>query len=274
METSKTLEDFARDLPRPAAACTIVKITGSAPQVVGARMWVTKERFRGTIGGGEFERRVLEYARGLIKQESPKAHLKEYVLCKEMGQCCGGRVEVFFEPVLRRRTVHLFGGGHIGRATASVLADMPFDVKLIDGRPEWSKRDGLPAEVDVVSADPLEYAKRHRWSAEEAVCVFTHSHDLDFLLARHFLHQPVGYVGVIGSRHKAEIFQARLKQSANGTSPDGWEALWDERMHCPIGRSFGSKNPKAIAVSIASELLEEWAFKPPGVRRLHIGSRS
>ncbi len=92
------------------------------------------------------------------------------------------------------------------------------------------------------------------------------------MLVRYFLHRPVGYLGLIGSAHKAQVFLTRLAQSANGTSPDGWEALWDDRMHCPIGRSFGSKNPKVIAVSIAVELAEEWAFRPAGWR-IREGSR-
>ena len=257
METSKTLGDFAGDLPRPAVMCTIVKVTGSAPQAVGVRMWVAGNQIGGTLGGGEFERQVLEYARGLIDGKKNEAHLKEYVLCKEMGQCCGGRVEVFFEPVPRRRAVYLFGGGHVGRATAEVLSKTPFDVYLVDARSEWGDQKGLPADVTAHRADPLIFARGRDWSEEDAVCIFTHSHELDYELTKFFLPRGVGYLGLIGSEHKAAVFQTRLKSEPE----DAWQDYWDEKMHCPIGISLGSKNPKVIAVAVAAELMRDWGVK-------------
>lgn len=243
----KKIADFLPDLPRPAVMCTLVKVTGSAPQEPGARIWVSGDRFTGTLGGGEFERQVLAEARKRLADAKP--FLKEYVLCKEMGQCCGGRAEVFFEPVPRRRQAHLFGAGHVGRAAAHVLSQMPFDAILIDSRAEWAARGTLPEEVALRHADPMAYAQSRRWSSDDAVCIFTHSHDLDFKLSSYFLKQPIGYLGLIGSEHKAQVFRTRLKNTA----------LWDEKMHCPIGAAIASKNPKVIAVSIAAELLKEWA---------------
>lgn len=217
-------------------------------------MWVTREDFTGTIGGGELEHRILKYARELLDLNEALPHLKEYTLCKDMNQCCGGRVEMFFEIVPRQKTVHLFGGGHVGRATAETLSQMPFEVVLIDSRPEWSTSNGLPKDIRALQADPLDYVQKQAWSAQDAVCIFTHSHDLDFALAKFFLSQPVGYLGLIGSDHKARVFQARLAQEGR------LQELWEEKMRCPIGIPLDSKVPKVIGVSIAAELLKEWAL--------------
>jgi len=260
MPSSKTLGDWNENLPAPAVAATIVKITGSAPQQVGIKMWVTETEFFGTVGGGEFEFQVLAHARALLTQPEAASHLKEYVLCRQMGQCCGGRVEVFFEPVLRKKTLHVFGAGHVGRALSQVISEMPLAVRLIDPRPEWANSEGLPKDVEVRLADPIQYAQSLSSSVHDAVCIMTHSHDLDFLLVRQFLAAPLGYLGLIGSQHKAEVFQARLQ-----SIPDEGarlQELWEERMHCPIGIDLKSKNPKIIAVSIAAELLKEWGLKP------------
>lgn len=265
METSKTIGDFSPDLPRPAVVCTIVKVTGSAPQGVGVRMWVAGNRVNGTLGGGEFERRVLEYARGLMDGEPQTAHIKEYVLCKEMGQCCGGRVEVFFEPVPRRRTITLFGGGHVGRALASVLSQMSFELHLVDPRPQWSTRKGLPDDVTAHCDDPVQYAETKAWSDQDAVCIFTHSHDLDYSLVRFFLPKSVGYLGLIGSDHKATVFQARLAKEPS-LGDGSWQDHWDEKMHCPIGLALGGKNPKVIAVAVAAELMQTWGAGVPRER--------
>ena len=256
MEASKTIADFADGLPRPAVLCTIVQITGSAPREAGTKMWVTMGRSFGTVGGGAFEFQVLQHCRRLLQSSPAAPHLKEYALCKEMGQCCGGRVQVFFEMVSQKKAAHLFGGGHVGRAVSQVLSQMPFQVILIDPRPEWSSAEGLPPDLQVRCIEPMVYAQSRAWTKEDAVCIFTHSHDLDFLLVKHFLSQPMGYLGLIGSEHKAKVFQARLRSES-----EELQAFWEEKMHCPIGTPLASKNPKVIAVSIATELLKEWGLK-------------
>ncbi|MFH2201547.1 MAG: xanthine dehydrogenase accessory protein XdhC [Elusimicrobiota bacterium] len=261
MESAQTLGDFSADLPRPAVMCTIVKVTGSAPQPPGVRMWVAGNRVSGTLGGGEFERQVLEYARGLLQKSDAEPHVKEYVLCKEMGQCCGGRVEIFFEPVSRRKAIHIFGGGHVGRALAHVLSKTPFDLHVVDSRPEWAAREGLPEGVLPHCVDALQYARGRQWSEEDAVCLLTHSHDLDFALVKQFLPLPTGYLGMIGSDHKATVFQTRLAQEKKDPETPRWIELWDEKMHCPIGLEISGKDPKIIAISIAAEVLQKWGGK-------------
>ncbi len=255
-QDARTIADFCADLPRPGVMATVVKVSGSAPQAVGARMWVTPAAFIGTVGGGELERRVLEAARGLLRSGGG-ARIEELVLCRALGQCCGGRVEIFLEPVGRRRAVHLFGGGHVGRAAAEVLAGMPFDVHVIDPRPDWSSPEGLPRAVRAHQADPLAYAAGRAWGEDDAACVFTHSHELDFSLILRLLREPVGFLGLIGSEHKAKVFSGRLAGLPDG---ERLRELWEERVRCPIGIPLPSKNPKVIAVSIAAQLLREWGL--------------
>lgn len=247
--------DFDAGLPRPSVLCTLVKVTGSAPQAPGARLVVTADAFLGTLGGGELERLVIAAAREMLADPAAAPVLKEVVLCKETGQCCGGRVEVFLQPLRRRRTLHLFGGGHVGRAAAEVLAGTPLELVVVDPRPDWLA--GLPQGVRAVAEDPLAYAKGRPWGKDDGAVVWTFSHDLDLALVKVLLPQPLGYLGLIGSEHKSKVFLARLKEAGGAD----WEALWDERMHCPVGLPLRSKNPKVIAVAAAAELLQEWGLK-------------
>ena len=251
--------ELVPDLPRPAVLCTIVKITGSHPQRAGAKMAVTAETFHGTLGGGRFEFEVLARARELLKEPGAGTELKEYVLCRQMGQCCGGRASVFFDVLPPPRTAHLFGAGHVGRALAQVLSGTPVKVVLVDPRPEWAERGGLPADASVAAADPRTYADGRVWGPGDAACVFTHSHDLDFAVVRRLLSAPVGYLGLIGSNHKADVFRARLASEPSGGAE--LAALWDEKVRCPIGLALPSKNPKVIAVAVAAELLKDWALR-------------
>jgi xanthine dehydrogenase accessory factor len=78
------------------ALVSLVEVEGSAPREPGARMIVTLEGFRGTIGGGALEwRAIAEAQAGLGKGRS--VTLKSQALGPELGQCCGGRVRLLTE---------------------------------------------------------------------------------------------------------------------------------------------------------------------------------
>ena len=217
-------------------------------------MWVWANGFSGTIGGGRFEAGVLAEARRLLDAARPEAFLKEYTLCREMGQCCGGKATIFFEPCARRKAVHIFGAGHVARALAATLDGLDLEVVVYDERPQWAQPAAFPAKTKLLRAQPNSRWRGRGYGFLDAACVMTHDHELDFQLIDTLLDKPLGYLGLIGSMHKARVFRSRL--------PSPRRALWDARMRCPIGRKIPSKNPKAIAVAVAAELLEKWAYRP------------
>ncbi|HAH07836.1 MAG TPA: xanthine dehydrogenase accessory protein XdhC [Elusimicrobia bacterium] len=256
MEKNLNSVEYHPDLPRPAVLCTIVRIHGSAPQQVGAKMWVCAERFVGTIGGGAMEHQAMALAREMLKSPKPEPQVKEFKLNEEAGLVCGGKAEVFFEPLPSRKSIHLFGGGHVGRAAAAVFAQMPFDLHVIDARAEWAVQDAFPPEAQVHCAAPVEYVRSREWTADDAACVFTHSHDVDFPIAAELAGRPLGYLGVIGSKNKAREFQDRIRREKG----EALAKAWQEHVRCPIGLPLPSKNPKVIAVAVAAQLLQEWGL--------------
>lgn len=250
-----SVADLAGDLPRPGVLCTLAEVTGSAPQTPGAKMWVWADGFKGTLGGGKFEASVLVDARAMLAKGLEGASLKEYVLCRTNGQCCGGKTKVLFEVCPRRKAVHIFGAGHVSRSLVSVLDGLDLDVVVYDARPEWADKTAFPASAHVLRVDPLKIIASVKFSPSDAVVIMTHDHDLDLALVDAVLDKPAGFLGVIGSEHKARVFRARL--------PAPRRALWDERVQCPIGRKIPSKRPKAIAVGVAASLLDWSCRKVP-----------
>ena len=242
------------DLPRPGVLCTVAKVVGSAPQGPGAKMYVWAGGFLGTVGGGRFEAETLAEARRLLASPKPDLLLKEYVLCREMGQCCGGKVTVLFEPCARRKAVHVFGAGHVARALAATLDGLDLEVVVADARPEWADAAAFPKGARVLRADPAALAAAASYGPLDAALVMTYDHELDLALVDALLDKPLGYLGLIGSMHKARVFRSRL--------PAPRRPLWDELVRCPIGRKMPSKSPKAIAIAMAAELLEKWALRP------------
>ncbi|MCL5965127.1 MAG: hypothetical protein M1369_05005 [Deinococcus sp.] len=120
---------------------TLLEVRGHAPREAGAKMLVTPGECFGTIGGGNVEKTALERARNLLRQGSAKPETFTLRLNPKEGewgvQCCGGEVLLLLEPVLMRgQQVAIFGIGHVGLALAKVLSDLPFELLLVDSRPE------------------------------------------------------------------------------------------------------------------------------------------
>lgn len=80
-----------------AVLVTVAGIRGSAPREIGAKMIVTATEAIGTIGGGQLEYQSTRIAAGLLDDD--RNSLRSFPLGSSMGQCCGGVVEILFEPV-------------------------------------------------------------------------------------------------------------------------------------------------------------------------------
>ena len=81
----------------PAVLVTVAGIRGSAPREIGAKMIVTATETIGTIGGGQLEYQSTRIAAGMLDEE--QLALRSFPLGPALGQCCGGIVEILFEPV-------------------------------------------------------------------------------------------------------------------------------------------------------------------------------
>ena len=81
-----------------AVVVTVAAIRGSAPREVGAKMIVTAEATIGTIGGGQLEYQCTRIACDMLGDDETPA-LRKFPLGSSMGQCCGGVVDILFEPI-------------------------------------------------------------------------------------------------------------------------------------------------------------------------------
>ena len=181
------------------AMVSVVKAEGSVPREEGARMVVTPEGFHGTIGGGTLEWKALAEAQRLLGKPRAVKMLTQS-LGPDLGQCCGGRVSLAIEsfdalPICAavqelggargrrpvhasraaspgrtsrerfgeaRRSVLLFGAGHVGRAADAGAGAAALDVTWADPRPEAFPA-AVPQNVTTVQpANPLEVVQPRR----------------------------------------------------------------------------------------------------------------
>src|SRR6266567_304726 len=82
-----------------AVLVTVASIKGSAPREPGAKMIVTAGEMYGTIGGGHLEHKAIAIARDQLAAGAAGGELQRFPLGASLGQCCGGLVNLLFEPV-------------------------------------------------------------------------------------------------------------------------------------------------------------------------------
>ena len=263
------------------AMVSVIKAEGSVPREEGARMVVTPQGFHGTIGGGTLEWKALAEAQRLLGKPGAVKMLTQS-LGPDLGQCCGGRVTLAIENFSTaslavvsdfaareeqgpftltgrlgsnvterfgeaRRSILLFGAGHVGRAVMLALAPLPYDVTWADPRPEAFPA-AMPQNVTPCAGNPLQVAE----AAPQGSFAFimSHSHPLDLAIAEVALRNPaIAHVGVIGSATKRARFTRRLREA-------GVDDARITAMICPIGvGGIRSKLPAAIAVSVAAQVI-------------------
>lgn len=77
---------------------TVAGVRGSAPREVGAKMIVTAGETIGTIGGGQLEYQATRIACDMLDDDE-RPRLRKFPLGSSVGQCCGGVVDILFEPL-------------------------------------------------------------------------------------------------------------------------------------------------------------------------------
>jgi len=256
---------FRRLVEEDAILITVHASRGSVPREKGAWMAVFGQHTVGTIGGGHLEYQAITEARQRLSGGAGEPVLR-YALGPALGQCCGGEVQLRFEPVtaadsdalrarlvLTRYPVALFGGGHVGHALVRVLGDLPLQVSWVDSRDEIFPAD-LPSNVSCEHSDPVQAAVNSLASGSRVLIMsFSHAEDLDVVAAclmRQRLQGDLPYVGLIGSQTKWATFRRRLE--GRGFTPQ-------ELAHitCPIGvPGIAGKEPAVIAVAVAAQILQ------------------
>jgi xanthine dehydrogenase accessory factor len=255
----------AEEHGQPAALVTVVSTEGSTPQKAGAKMVVYPDgRIVGTIGGGCIEAEMTWRARQVI--ETRKSQLASYDLTADQagedGLVCGGRMQVFLEPLEGVPTLCLFGAGHVAQPLARMAKGVGFRVEVVDDRVKFANRERFP-EADLVLVDDFAAAASKLTLGRNTYAVVVtrgHRSDADALQA--CLGKGLRFVGLLASRPKVvHVFSDLEERGVSG------EDL--ARIHSPLGVEIGAATPEEIAVSVLAEMIAvRRGVEPGGVRSM------
>jgi xanthine dehydrogenase accessory factor len=247
MELYQQIAELTRE-GRAFVLATVIDSQGSTPQKPGSKMVVlARGETRGTVGGGAIEQQIIAAALELLADAKATSRLVETHLTHDLGMCCGGKMQVFLEKHAAAARLWVFGAGHVGKEVAALGHRVGFSVEVVDERRELLTEGRFP-DVKRTLAHPADIARAHPGGDDCYFCIATHDHPLDQACVEALLKKPAAYLGVIGSRRKAERFKLRL--TAAGFTPAELE-----RMKSPMGTPIHALTPEEIAVSIVGELI-------------------
>jgi xanthine dehydrogenase accessory factor len=236
---------------QPAALVTVISTEGSTPQKAGAKMVVFPDgAIVGTIGGGCVEAEMTRRARQVI--ESQRAQVASYDLTLDQagddGLICGGRMEVFIEPIQGQPTLCLFGAGHVAQPLARMAKAAGFRLEVADDRVKFANAERFP-EADLIVVDDFPAAAvRMTLGPDTYAIVVTRGHKGDAVALQAVLGKGLKFVGLLASKPK-------MVHLANVLEERGVSLQELATVHAPLGLAIGAITPEEIAVSVLAEMI-------------------
>jgi xanthine dehydrogenase accessory factor len=255
---------------RPGVLVTVTQVRGHAPRDAGAKLVVAADDTWGSVGGGNLEETAIAKARQMLDApgsvpETMTMSLSDKARTEHGRQCCGGEVTLLLEPLPVVPSVAVFGMGHVGLERARILARHDVELHLVDSRADQVSAERLAPLDDGAASVHAHHAPVPELVLGQVpqgthVYVLTHDHAEDFAICDAALRcEHLGPIGLIGSAAKWQRFR-------RGLLVEGHSEAAVDRIQSPIGRPGGSKDPAAIAVNVAAELVEAFAAERAAAR--------
>jgi xanthine/CO dehydrogenase XdhC/CoxF family maturation factor len=167
---------------------------------------------------------------------------------------------IFFEALTPPVQMLVCGAGTDAQPMAAQAAALGWSVVVLDQRGDFARATRFP-DAHVIVAKDARALKHLQLDRRTSAIVMSHSFAQDTFFLELLLAQPLGYLGVLGSRRRTLDLLARL----------GRDAMPAE-LHAPAGLDIGAETPEQIALSILSEVQATFAKRPGGALRQRHGS--
>jgi xanthine/CO dehydrogenase XdhC/CoxF family maturation factor len=164
------------------------------------------------------------------------------------------RVRLFADPLLPPVALHVIGAGRGAEAFARIAASIGWQVTIVDHRPALLESLSLPAGVTCRHARPEQVGELVA-DAFSAVALMTHIFEIDRAWLEALLPRHHGYLGVLGSRQRAERLLGAV--DVQESTP----------LHAPIGLDIGGESPESIALATIAEIHAVMHARPGGPLR-------
>jgi xanthine/CO dehydrogenase XdhC/CoxF family maturation factor len=151
--------------------------------------------------------------------------------------------DLFVEWVAPPQRLFLFGSGQDVVPVASIAAMLGWSVTVADTRASWLEPSRFPGAQRLFRISSLDDIAQLEIGCDDAVVLMTHNFPQDLVLLPQVLAAGPRYVGVLGSRSRAERLFEQVGADVDASN-----------VHAPVGLHLGGDQPESIALAIAAEL--------------------
>jgi xanthine dehydrogenase accessory factor len=227
------------------ALATVVRVEGSSSAKQGSKAIIDSQGkiILGWVGGGCAESTVRNEALKCIELQT--SELITLDLADELlgvGMPCGGKMDVYIEPVLPQPELLIVGHGRIAEVLATMAHLVNFSVTVNDpgaDRASFPHADRLVTEDFDLIQTPV---------TSQSFVVIATLHKNDHVWLEKALEGSAAYVALIASRHRSKLVLDYLL--ARGVPAARVERVW-----APAGLDLGAATPEEIALSIVSQMV-------------------
>jgi xanthine/CO dehydrogenase XdhC/CoxF family maturation factor len=219
-----------RKLRKPAVIATVIGAGSLSSIRVGDRLLLDESWARcGTLTGSVLEPQVLTHASAALREK--KNRLVRL-----------GAADLFVEWVGPPLSVTLLGADRDTAPLVRFAKLLGWDIWAIDCANGGDSLSGLNIGGDSV------------------VVIMTHNYALDAALLRQIMPLKPGYLGLLGSKVRAEKLFAEI-----GMSPG-------PNVHAPVGLDIGGDTPDLVALSIIAEIQARMNHRAGGMLKRRAGA--
>jgi xanthine dehydrogenase accessory factor len=236
----------------PVLVATIIAAPPDASGRVAAKMLVRPDRSSaGTLDDPALDAALLAEAPDAFRRHAVEALYFDRAggKIRRLDAPEGEAYQVMIEVHERPATLLIIGGGHIGKALATIGNLCGFSVEVVDDRPEYANAERFP-EADRISCGRFdEVLDGYPIDTNTYIVCVTRGHKHDETSLRLVASSDAAYVGMIGSKRRVRAVLQHLVE-------DGLDRDAVARVHTPIGLDIGAETPEEIAVSIMAEIIQ------------------
>jgi xanthine dehydrogenase accessory factor len=237
----------------PVVLATVVHAPPGAALAVGAKLLLRHDGGTiGSLGGGPLEAAVIADARDAFRRHAVESLFygpDGARLSRRGAESSGGAYQVMLELHEPPATLVIVGGGHIGKALATIGGLCGFAVVVVDDRPDYANQERFPEAGRVICGDFAEVLRGLPIDSNTYIVTVTRGHKHDEESLRQVAGSPAAYVGMIGSKRRVAAVLQHLMD-------EGLDAEAVRRVHTPIGLDIGAETPEEIAVAIMAEVVQ------------------
>lgn len=227
------------------AIATVVRVEGSSSARRGSKAIIDSDGklLLGWVGGGCAESAVRSEALRCLELQQPAIitlDMTDEVL--GVGMPCGGKMDVYIEPVVPKPELLIAGHSRIAETLAAFAHILGFRVVVNDPGAETA---AFPQAERVIAED---FDLNESPIGPNTYVVIATQHKNDHRWLQKALDGEAAYVALVSSQHRAKLVLDYL--AAEGTTADKLA-----KIYAPAGLDLGAAIPEEIALSIMSQIV-------------------